>query len=356
MLYTCAYWKDGTRTLEEAQRNKIDHVAPKLLLKPGESVVDVGSGFGGFMFHAAGATTASRSPRSTPPAQQVEHAAARDRARAARQARCRCSRRLPRRGRAVRQGGVDRLPGARRPRPARASVIRAHARFPEAGRPRPAALHRPRRPLRHRVLHPQARVPRRLDPEPRRRDRRDGEGRPRGARHREPAPPLRADARRLGRALRPQLGRRSARSTRRASTSASAASGACYLYGCAEMFRSPTGRTHLFQIVFSKGNVAHELPDDAATSSTSARRSPPPATMRRIGAWLTRYADARRQARCARRSRCRRGAGGRSRSRKETSNLFRDRAARRSGGASTCARSIRSRASTRSRLRRSRRA
>ena len=29
-----------------------------------------------------------------------------------------------------------------------------------------------------------------------------------------------------------------------------------YLYGCAEMFRSPVGRTHLFQIVFSKGNVS----------------------------------------------------------------------------------------------------
>ena len=52
MLYTCAYWTEGTRTLEEAQRNKCDHVAKKLLLKPGEEVVDVGSGFGGFMFHA----------------------------------------------------------------------------------------------------------------------------------------------------------------------------------------------------------------------------------------------------------------------------------------------------------------
>jgi cyclopropane-fatty-acyl-phospholipid synthase len=52
MMYTCAYWKQGTKTLEEAQRNKIEHVARKLLLAPGEAVVDIGSGFGGFMFHA----------------------------------------------------------------------------------------------------------------------------------------------------------------------------------------------------------------------------------------------------------------------------------------------------------------
>ena len=52
MFYTCAYWKEGTRTLEEAQRNKAEHVARKLLLKPGEEVVDVGSGFGGFMLYA----------------------------------------------------------------------------------------------------------------------------------------------------------------------------------------------------------------------------------------------------------------------------------------------------------------
>jgi cyclopropane-fatty-acyl-phospholipid synthase len=52
MLYTCAYWKEGTRTLEEAQRNKLEHVAKKVLLKPGEDVVDVGSGFGGFLLYA----------------------------------------------------------------------------------------------------------------------------------------------------------------------------------------------------------------------------------------------------------------------------------------------------------------
>ncbi|HWQ40247.1 MAG TPA: cyclopropane-fatty-acyl-phospholipid synthase family protein [Burkholderiales bacterium] len=53
MMYTCAYWKEGTKTLEEAQRNKVEHVCRKVRLKPGESVVDIGCGFGGFMFHAA---------------------------------------------------------------------------------------------------------------------------------------------------------------------------------------------------------------------------------------------------------------------------------------------------------------
>jgi cyclopropane-fatty-acyl-phospholipid synthase len=52
MMYTCAYWKEGTKTLEEAQQNKIDHVATKVRLAPGETVVDIGSGFGGFMFRA----------------------------------------------------------------------------------------------------------------------------------------------------------------------------------------------------------------------------------------------------------------------------------------------------------------
>ncbi len=52
MMYTCGYWKEGTRTVEEAQRNKLDHVARKIRLAPGERFVDIGCGFGGFMFHA----------------------------------------------------------------------------------------------------------------------------------------------------------------------------------------------------------------------------------------------------------------------------------------------------------------
>ena len=51
-MYTCAYWKEGTRTLEEAQQNKMDHVCRKIGLKAGESYVDIGCGFGGFMFRA----------------------------------------------------------------------------------------------------------------------------------------------------------------------------------------------------------------------------------------------------------------------------------------------------------------
>ena len=52
MMYTCAYWSEGTATLEEAQRNKMDHVCRKVRLQPGETFVDVGSGWGGLLFHA----------------------------------------------------------------------------------------------------------------------------------------------------------------------------------------------------------------------------------------------------------------------------------------------------------------
>jgi cyclopropane-fatty-acyl-phospholipid synthase len=52
LMYTCGYWREGTKTVEEAQRNKVEHVCRKLRIAPGESVVDIGSGFGGFMFHA----------------------------------------------------------------------------------------------------------------------------------------------------------------------------------------------------------------------------------------------------------------------------------------------------------------
>ena len=32
-LYSCAYWKEDTKTLEEAQQNKIDHIVKNLISK-----------------------------------------------------------------------------------------------------------------------------------------------------------------------------------------------------------------------------------------------------------------------------------------------------------------------------------
>jgi len=52
MTYTCAYWKEGTQTVEEAQRNKLEHVCRKLRLQPGERMADIGCGWGGLMYHA----------------------------------------------------------------------------------------------------------------------------------------------------------------------------------------------------------------------------------------------------------------------------------------------------------------
>ena len=52
MMYTCAYWSEGTTSLEQAQRNKIDHVCRKIRLAPGERFVDIGCGFGGFTLRA----------------------------------------------------------------------------------------------------------------------------------------------------------------------------------------------------------------------------------------------------------------------------------------------------------------
>jgi cyclopropane-fatty-acyl-phospholipid synthase len=53
MTYSCAVWDRGATTLEEAQFEKLDMVCRKLDLKPGDYVLDVGSGWGSFARHAA---------------------------------------------------------------------------------------------------------------------------------------------------------------------------------------------------------------------------------------------------------------------------------------------------------------
>jgi len=52
-LYSCAYWKDDTKTLEEAQQNKIDHIIKKLDIKEGQKILEVGCGWGGMAFEIA---------------------------------------------------------------------------------------------------------------------------------------------------------------------------------------------------------------------------------------------------------------------------------------------------------------
>ena len=52
-LYSCAYWKDDTKTLEEAQQNKINHIIKKLNIKKGQKILEVGCGWGGMAFEIA---------------------------------------------------------------------------------------------------------------------------------------------------------------------------------------------------------------------------------------------------------------------------------------------------------------
>ncbi len=46
MVYTCAYFDREDATLEQAQKAKMDHVCRKLMLKPGQQVVEAGCGWG----------------------------------------------------------------------------------------------------------------------------------------------------------------------------------------------------------------------------------------------------------------------------------------------------------------------
>jgi cyclopropane-fatty-acyl-phospholipid synthase len=53
MTYSCAYFKGGASTLEEAQEAKLELVCAKLGLRHGERLLDVGCGWGSLGIHAA---------------------------------------------------------------------------------------------------------------------------------------------------------------------------------------------------------------------------------------------------------------------------------------------------------------
>ncbi len=53
MVYTCAYYDTPNATLEQAQRAKLDHVCRKLMLRPGQQVIEAGCGWGSLALHMA---------------------------------------------------------------------------------------------------------------------------------------------------------------------------------------------------------------------------------------------------------------------------------------------------------------
>jgi cyclopropane-fatty-acyl-phospholipid synthase len=53
MVYSCAYFEDGTEDLATAQLKKIDHILTKIDLQPGQTLLDIGCGWGALVLRAA---------------------------------------------------------------------------------------------------------------------------------------------------------------------------------------------------------------------------------------------------------------------------------------------------------------
>lgn len=52
-VYSCAYFKQADDSLERAQEQKLDHICKKLMLKEGETLLDIGCGWGALILWAA---------------------------------------------------------------------------------------------------------------------------------------------------------------------------------------------------------------------------------------------------------------------------------------------------------------
>jgi cyclopropane-fatty-acyl-phospholipid synthase len=255
LMYTCGYWKEGTRTVDEAQANKVEHVCRKLCLRPGEEVIDVGAGFGGFMFHAVGHHGARGTALNTTTEQcdwlrgEIARRGLADRI-AVREA---DFREVDRQYDKVVSIGVLEHAGRDQLR----EVVQAHADFLK-----PGGLG-----MLHFIGHVGARdteffIRKHVFP---------GGWIPSLAEaivameaaglevvdienlRRHYAPTLDAWAERFDRNWERIQALDPARFTERFRRV-----WRTYLYGCAEMFRSPRGQTHLFQIVYSKGNITRK--------------------------------------------------------------------------------------------------
>lgn len=53
MVYSCAYFENGDEDLATAQLKKIDHILTKIELKPGQTLLDIGCGWGALVIRAA---------------------------------------------------------------------------------------------------------------------------------------------------------------------------------------------------------------------------------------------------------------------------------------------------------------
>ena len=79
LQYTCGYYISSDDSLEAAQLNKMRHLAAKLLIEPGATVLDLGSGWGGLAIYLAKNTGADVTGVTLSPQHQR---AAQERARA----------------------------------------------------------------------------------------------------------------------------------------------------------------------------------------------------------------------------------------------------------------------------------
>jgi cyclopropane-fatty-acyl-phospholipid synthase len=73
MMYSSAYFARTDMTLAQASRAKMEMVCKKLELSPGDDVLEIGAGWGGFAVHAA-RTTGCRVTATTISREQYEHA------------------------------------------------------------------------------------------------------------------------------------------------------------------------------------------------------------------------------------------------------------------------------------------